>query len=885
MSTSDRTSEPPKIGRDLLKVIFASSIYDEVYGDLHELYQGRLEEKGKRYANRHFYKDIFLSIRNFKLRRQKSKYSKTPLAMYKNYWKISFRNIFKNKIYSALNIAGLAIGLVSCFFILQYVKHEKGYDQFHENIDNLYRVQYNQFKNGEQLIACAAAVPRVGPFMKENMPEVVDFARAFPMSGVISFEDINFRQSRIQIVDPSFLKIMSFPLLSGNPETALVKPNTAVISSSTSKKFFGSEDPIGKVIDMDGDRKLEITGVAKDVPANSHLRFELLISYQTLNNETDNGSEESWGWYDFNTYVLLKDGTDPKAYDKKFDAIYFEERKEDFEKYNFRSEFPLQAVADIHLYSDLLQESEPTEQGDGDAVLFLSILALFILIIAWINYINLSTARSIERAKEVGIRKVIGANKPQLITQFIIESLIVNFIAFALASVLIIPLHPYFNQLAGIDIGLAIFTESAFWQSSIALFLVGSILSGLYPAFVLSNFKPVTVLKSKAKGGGVDRILRKILVVFQFAASVGLIIGTIIVFQQLQFMQNMDNGFDMNKTLVVKGPGVFDVDSLRGETIDTYKTEMMRSPQITSFSASSNVPGNEIFWTRGVRKASDNQDANKIMYMAAVDQQYFDLYNIEVIAGRNFDLAFGLDTGNVILNHKAISYLGFNSADEALNQVIKIGGNSNLTIVGIVDDFNQMSAKIAVAPIAFQLQRGGASYFTYKLGNENFADALSEIQTSFERFFPGNPFDYYFLEEFFNAQYTKDKQFSIVFITFTLLAIFVACLGLFGLSSLSTLQRSKEIGIRKSLGASIQNVVYLLSREFLLLVVIANVFAWPLTYYFMNKWLEGFAQRISIHWTLFFFGAIMVGLIAFATVAYKTIKTARSNPINALRYQ
>lgn len=879
---------PPPFGTRLLRWIYDDALFEEIHGDLLELYETRLESSGRVAASVHYMKDVLLSVRNYNLRRKKNYSTQNNTgAMIRNYIKITVRTISKNKVYTTLNVLGLALGMAACMFIMQYVAYERSYDRFHANHENLYRIQYNFYREGELQYECAAAVPRVGPFMKETMPEVIDFARAYPVSMVVSYQNINFREDRMHIADPAFLKIFSFPLLKGNLETCLTEPNSVVISETAAKKYFGDEDPIGKMIRADGQYSMAVTGVAKDVPDNSHIKFDFLISYQTLNNQTDNASETAWGWYDFNTYVLLREGTDPATFNSKFDELLHEERREDFEKYNFRQQFPLQPITDIHLYSNLLQESEPDEQGDGEAVFFLTIIAAFILIIAWINYINLSTARSIERAKEVGVRKVLGAIRGQLIGQFITESVILNLLAFAAGLAIVVLGINQFNRLTDSSLSHSFLVNPDFWLATVGIVLAGSLLSGLYPAFVLSSYQPSRVLKGKMTGNKTGIYLRKVLVVFQFASSVCLIAGTLIVYQQLRFVRNLDLGFDISETLVVKGPGVFTADSLYQSTLQTFKNELMQLPQITAVASGSNVPGDEIFWANGIKRAEDPDEARKTIYIAGVDYDYFPAYDLQMVAGRNYDRSFSTDTGTVILNESGARYLGFLSAEEAVGKKVTWGG-SNKTIVGIVEDYNQMSAKTRVTPLLFPLITGRSSFFTIKLDKNNpsgYAQIANQIETAYNAHFPGNPFDYFFLDDFFNRQYNPEKKFSRVFTLFAAFAIIVACLGLFGLSSFNALQKTKEIGIRKAIGADVPHIVVLLSREFFYLVLFANLLAWPVTWLVMDNWLDNFAYRVSISPLVFIASGVLVLFIALLTVGYKTMATAKSDPVKALRYE
>ena len=470
LEQSQHKYQPSGFGEKFLKLIYDEDLIDEILGDCEEMYQDRAESKGLMHARFHYYKDAFLSVRNYDLRRKRRKYTQNnAVPMIRNYIKITFRTLAKNRIYSTLNIMGLALGMAACLFISQYVDYEYSYDKFHSNHENIYRVLYQVYRGEEKVLDCAAAVPRVGPFMKESMPEVVDYARAFPMTAVFKSGTKSFREKRVDIVDQSFIEIFDYPLLHGDAASALVSPNTLVITASTANKYFGKTDVVGETLEMQSwiEGKFEITGIVADVPDNSHLKFDILVSYETLNNQTRNNdgsasSETAWGWYDFNTYVQLKEGTDPAVFDAKFDEILAEERKEDRTESSARDAYPLQPITDIHLYSNLLQESEPAEQGDGDTIFFLTIIAAFILVIAWINYINLSTAKSMERAKEVGVRKSMGAYRKQLVYQFLTEAYVLNFLALTIAVVIAFLATPLFSQLVDSNLSRSFFENPQF---------------------------------------------------------------------------------------------------------------------------------------------------------------------------------------------------------------------------------------------------------------------------------------------------------------------------------------------------------------------------------------------------------------------------------------
>ncbi len=806
--------------------------------------------------------------------------------MLTNYFKIAFRSFTKHKTFTLLNILGLALGMAASLLILQYVKYESSYDTFHSNANSIYRIQYNQYQNGNLTFECAAAVPAVGPALNDNFEEVKQFTRLFPVSGVVAYRDsdlgeISFREEKMQIADPAIFEVFDFKLLKGNVETCLDGPNKAVISATTAKKYFHDEDPIGKRINWDGTWEFEITGVVEDVPKNSHITFNFLFSYQTLNDRTGNASETSWGWYDFNTYILIDPNANVETLQAKWDQHLLEVRGESWDKSNSKQEFIFQPMLDIHLYSDLLQESNPDEQGDGDAVYFLTIIAFFILIIAWVNYINLSTAKSFERAQEVGIRKVMGAYNAQLRNQFIAESILINLFAMLIAILVVIVSWPFFSSMTGRAIPFSLLYEPTFWILAGGLFLAGALLSGFYPAWVLSSFKPAVVLKGKLSATGQGALMRKGLVVFQFFASVILISGTLIVSSQLDFMKNQDLGINILKTMVIEGPGV--TDSLYTQKLESFKTETLRISGISSMTASSNVPGNEIFWTRGIRRLSGGPESSITVYNVGIDHDYIPSFDLKVLAGRNFSKDFPSDNQGILLNRSLATAIEYIDPEEAIGEKVVLGGDT-LEVVGVVDDYHQMSLKNNTAPIVMRLT-SSSSFFAFKIESENYQKILGEVKSSWDEFFPGNPYDYFFLDEFFNRQYDPDRQFGQVFGLFSMLAIFVSCLGLFGLASFMTAQRTKEIGIRKALGSTVPAISILLASGFVRLVIIGALIATPIAWVIMSTWLETFPYHININPLIFVVSGLIVIVIAVGSVGYQTIKAALASPADTLRYE
>jgi len=804
--------------------------------------------------------------------------------MIKNYFTIALRSFLKHRTFTILNVLGLSLGMIASLLILQYVKYENSYDTFHSKAKDIYRVQYNQWQNGKLRFECAAAVPAVGPALKNNFPEVKRFTRLFPVSGVATYESptrgvVSFREEKMQIADSSVFEVFDIKLLSGDRVSSLAGPDKAVLSERAAKRYFADEDPIGKTISWDGNRKFEITGIFENLPQNSHIKFDFIFSYATLNRETQNDSETAWGWYDFNTYILLEPGTDVSALQAKWNTWLAKDREEDWKKFGGKQEFILQPLLDIHLGPVLLQESQPEERGNADSVYALSAIAFFILLIAWVNYINLATAKSFERANEVGVRKVMGALKNQLMKQFLSEAFLVNLFAALISVVGVRLLWSSFSDFSGRNIPLDYLWQLDFWWLVAGLFLAGTLLVGFYPAMVLSSFKPVSVLKGKvinARGN----VLRKGLVVFQFMASVVLIIGSLVVYQQLRFMRSKDLGIDINQTIVLKGPGAV-VDSLFQKSLEAMKEDAMKIPGVKSMTASSNVPGDEIFWASGISRFGTTNNNPISGYIVGMDHDYVDAFGLEIIEGRNFDVTTNRRK-NVILNRAMVTALDFKDANNAIGEKV-VQGRDTMEIIGVLENYHQMSLKEQVTPLVYRYTPQFASFLSFKVEPDHYKQTLSSLENVWNIHFPGNPMDYFFLDQFFNRQYESDKRFGEIFSMFTVLAIFVACLGLFGLASFMTLQRTKEIGIRKALGSTSSQVVLLLSKGFIQLVVIANMIAWPLAWFVMDRWLQGFPYRININPFLFVIAGVGVVLIAFLSVGVQTLKAAAVNPASSLR--
>jgi putative ABC transport system permease protein len=803
--------------------------------------------------------------------------------MIKNYLKIAWRNIIRQKGYSGINIVGLAIGIAACVLILQYVSFELSYENFHENKDRIYRVQLDRFNNEKLSTQWAAGAYAAGNSFKDAIPEIEDYVKLAPRDPVIA--EVNNQPLKVDKVfyaTNSFFSIFTYPLITGDKKTALIEPFTAAISETTARTLYGTTDALGKTLTLNRRRNYTITAVYKNAPVNTQLKPDILLSYPTFVKLVgpNNNPETAWQWDGCLTYLLLRKDVDPKVVEKKFVPIVQKFTAAEMKRFNAGANYYLEPLTDIHLNSHYI--GEPAPNGDGKTTYLLLGIAFFIVVIAWVNYINLATARAISRAKEVGIRKTVGSQRKQLIFQFLSESALLNFLALLLALVLVSIAIPGFNRLSGQSLSFSLFSTTDFWLGLIALFLIGVFFSGLYPAFVLSGFKPIDVLKGKLIATTKATFLRKGLVVFQFTASLFLLIGTLAVYQQIQYMRKQSLGINIDQTLVVKPPAVL-TDSTYVQNMSAFKEALNQQTGIKGVTISTSIPGEPVgFNAGGIKLVGTDESTQKQYRVIGMDHDYLKHYGIKLIAGRYFSKDFGTDDSAVIFNKKGFEQLGLNKPEEAVGKRIDFWGR-RFTIVGVTENFHQQSLREAFEPLIFQLQPGVRGYLSVKTPASNASGTIALVKNNWARFFPGNTFEYFFLDDHFDQQYKADQRFGQVFGLFTLLAILVACLGLFGLASFTTIQRTKEIGIRKVLGASVFKILKLLYQEFATLLVIAFVIAVPLAWLTIGNWLQDYAFRINIHWSYFLipFAAIMV--IALLTVSFQSIKAAIANPVKSLR--
>jgi putative ABC transport system permease protein len=799
-----------------------------------------------------------------------------------NYLKSAIRNITYNKTYSLINILGVAIGTAAFFMILQYVMHERSYDKFNDNSDRIYRLRYERLSENGESVRFASCCPPAALKIRDQYSEVENVARIFRYRATIAFGETVFTEDRMYFAEHEILDILKFDFIDLDAPEALRQPNNAFISRSTSNRYFGNINCIGKTISFNGKVDYRVSGVYEDNPSNSHLKIDILLSYPSLIDIYGDDIEESWGDTGFFTYLRIREGANPRELEKSFAEIGIREWGEVLDYYKITMEFPMQPLEEIHLTSNYMQEYEVN--GDEDSVNFLFIISIFILLMAWVNYVNLTTARSLQRAKEIGIRKVIGASRNQVSLQIFFETVLVNFIAILLAIGIIVLTKNYFSNFTGIPTDLNIWNQSWFWKVLPLLFVGGIVLSGFYPVLVLSSFKPIEIVKGKFESSKSGLRLRKALVVFQFVIALVLFAGTITVYKQISYMKQQNLGFDIEQTLVLKTPRV------RDETfptkLESFKQLMIGNSDIKNVCVSTEVPGRQILWDAGgILKAGEDMSQAKNYQIVGVDYDFVDFYELEIVTGRNYSREFPSDPGALMLNETAAQWLGFESPESAVKGEVQYWGEI-YPVIGVLKDFHQQSLKQEFEPHIFRFMptgRGTRGTISIKVNTENISSTLNFVENNWNDFFPGNPFDYFFLDEYFNQQYKADEQFGDVFGLFAFLAIIITALGIFGLSAFAVSQRVKEIGIRKVLGSSISQVLYLLVKDVLILLTAAIVITIPLVYYGIEKWLEDFAFRMSLNAWIFILPFILVGLITLLTVSYQTVKAAIANPVESLR--
>jgi putative ABC transport system permease protein len=813
--------------------------------------------------------------------------------MLKNYLKVAWRNLVRNKTFSFINIVGLAIGLSSFLLIALYVLDELSFDRYYDKAGNIYRIDLDAHWGGQDLRMAEIGDP-IGPKLKNDYPQVEEYTRIFysrndpgMANKLIGKGNEYITEDHTAYVDSTFFNVFKFPALEGDPRTALNEPGTVVINASTAARYFGSADALGKKLAVKENGKdvpYKVNAVIKDIPGNTHFNFNILFSMKSLNYE--------WGQVgnsNFYTYLLLKPGQDAKAFKKELNGYVLKyltpvlkdfnmSSMEEFEKSGNRINFILTPVTSIHLYSDRQAGEEMSPPGSIQYVAIFSAVALLILLIACINFMNLTTARSAGRAREVGIRKVLGTERKELILQFLSESTLMVFLSLLIAIGIATLILPLFNSVAAKSMSMESLFSPVILPLLLALPFAVGLLAGGYPAFFLSGFKPIEVLKGKLKMGTKSGALRSVLVVFQFATSIMLIIGTIVVYRQLHFIQTRDLGFNKEQVLVI------DYADALGNNAEPFKEQVMQLSGVKSGTLSAYLPvSNSSRNAYNVFKEPVAAAANSFnAQFWGIDYGYMATMGIKLLKGRNFSPGFGMDSSSWIINETTARILGYEDPVGKNIYTIDNGKATAHPIVGLVKNFNYESLHSAVGPLIFALQRS-TGLASFKVSTANISPLIQQVKSKWKAMAPGMPFSYRFLDESFNEMYRAEQRVGEIAIIFSVLAILISCLGIFGLATFIAEQRMKEIGIRKVLGASVQGIVGLLSRDFVKLVAIAFVIAAPFARWAMNKWLQGFVDRAGLSWWIFMLAGLAALFIALATVSFQSVRVALMNPTKSLK--
>ncbi|WP_460971581.1 ABC transporter permease [Spirosoma migulaei] len=883
MKAKKSAQGPPRWMTRFIEWACAPHLREEVLGDLLERYILWVEQWGELKARRRYWREVLAYMRPSISKRQAEKYP-TPatMEMLQNYVKIAWRNLLANKAFSIINILGLAIGLASFMLIAVFVYNELSYDKYPSDANHIYRVNISVIGNGDVAIYPNVDAA-VGNGILNAFPEAKESTRLLPASDYVQYKNNQFKEAHLAFADSNFLQLFSIPLIEGYDRDALVAPNSIVLSKAFAIKYFGNEDPLGKSIAIGTTKTAyKVSGLFEKVPDNSHFHFDAFLSLST-----HHSINPTWSNVGFYTYIKLTDKADPKKLEAKFPqlvakyvvpevqrdmGISLAEAQKSVDTFRFL----LQPLTTIHLYSDTKYELEPN--GDIQYVVIFLILALFILLLACVNFTNLSTAQAAKRFREVGVRKVMGSVKKQLIIQFLTESVLLTSFAMICAYLLVFLLLPFFNQLANRQIGFLFFLN---YQAILTVFLVSflsGILAGIYPAFFLSSFSIIKTLKgSLFTKSPQKKPLHSSLIVFQFSISTVLLIATIVVYKQLYYMQNKKLGYDKDQVIALPDTRLLGTNQL------AFKEQLLQDSRVIAASNSRYFPGGEMM--DGTQIHPKNETSNGVEIHANIfhiDYDYLRTLGIPIVQGRNFSKDFPSDsTSGVLINESAVRELGWTGLNPIGRSVVK-SGQREFKVIGVTKDFNYVSVKQKVAPLMMVLGRnfGGV---VLKIKTTDVNGFLGDLKKQWDSFNPNGPLEYSFLDDKFATFYASEQRVQTLFFVFALLAVVIASLGLFALSAFVIEQRKKEIGIRKVMGASVPGIVQLLIQDFVKLVLISIVIATPLAWYAMNRWLQGFAYRIDIEWWMFTLAGLLAIGIALLTVSFQSIKAALMNPVSSLR--
>lgn len=865
---SYKTNNPPKIAEWLLNKIADSKNNPAIKGDFEEEFS-QIKENSNIYKARIWYwKTLLTAIPSF----LRDRVYRSNLMLI-NYIKIAMRNIIKQKGYTFINLAGLAVGMASCLLILLWIQDELSYDQFHKNKNNLYRLNYEEVISGTY--AKYTKTPfAAAPVFSKQIPEIDKNTIFYRKNGVIKNLGKSFEERNIVYVDTDFFDMFTFEFVVGE-KSVLSEPGAVVLTKETSVKLFGTENPIGKTLILDDKYDLTVSGIIENVPTNSHMVFDYLISSSTLQN-ADRSILDQWAWFAGWTYVTLIDGADTKLVEEKMLQIV----AENYTEYGLNDGtmgFILQKVTDIHLYSEGVADIKVN--GDIQTIYLFSVIVIFILLIACINFINLSTARSSKRSLEIGLRKVFGAYKKSIVAQFLSESIIISFLGLLIALILAQLLLPSFNDFVGKDLKLALFNNKLFALEAFLLILIVGIFAGSIPAISFSAFKPIECLSNKLGIASNSNNLRNLLVIFQFSISTVLILSTFTVVDQINFMKNSSLGFNNDQVMVL------DLNSTENiKSINSIKNEILNYPDVGQVEISSGIPG-KIHTTYTMMKIDDGKEYSHNIDVIFAGINFVDTYKFELLFGSDFNESNVADTSrwSFILNETAAKK--FNMDENSIGEEIGFSQKNMGNVVGIIRDFNYSSLKNEIEPLILGYNTSNARYMSIKLNSQNISNSIENIETTWNKFNNERKFSYFFADAHFDSLYKSEDRLNKISTIFSGIAIFIACLGLYGLASFIAEQKTKEIGVRKVLGSSVANIIILMSKNFLVLVLLSNIISWPIAYYLMDMFLSGYAYRIDIGYEIFIITGIITLIIAFLSVGYQTLKSSFEDPIKSLKYE
>jgi putative ABC transport system permease protein len=863
---------PPSLPSWILERMIDSHTRYSAMGDFEERFHGIADEKGRFKACLFFWSQLALLLPAFL-----KNFFHWSVEMFRNHFKIGFRNITKHKGFSFIHIAGMAVGLALFILIALYIQFELSFDRFHTNLDRIYRVEQilAHESSSEPTAGCPTALSAA---LEVDIPDFEAVTRFVNWGNPLITTPDN-RKLEIEkafAVDNTFLKMFSFPMILGDINTALEEPFSMVITETTAERVFGSEDPLGQVLRVNNRIDFKVTGVIADIPKNSHIQFNGLISVSSYPAIYGEDVFSRWGDNWVPVYVLLNPG---QPFQETNEKIRFLLKKYQGER--SRNELYLRPLARIHLHADVRFEFAVV--GSIKNLTIFAAISIFVLLIGCINFMNLETARGADRAREVGLRKVVGAQRTSLIKQFLGESLLTVTLAMVLALLLALTLLPEFNQIVNRQLSLGLVNNWLFTLGLVILIIFVSILSGFYPAFVLSSFRPVQVLRGNVSSGARNTLLRKFLVVFQFSISIGLIIGTIIILQQNNYLLNKDLGYNSEQMLVIPAGGT-------SQSVETLRTELLKNQNIKKAALHDYLPHSSTNWCYITWEGAGPEEYMK-MNVNYIDEYFIPAYEMTILEGRAFTTNMrGWKENAVILNESAAQRIGWDAPiGKRLRYNVDYRSRTwgGATVVGIIKDYHFLSLHHTIGPIMLRLlpRDYSGNRLSLKISTQDVPGTLASIEKEYENIFPSRIFEYSFLDENFEQMYLEEQKAGRVILYLAMIGIFIACLGLYGLSSYTTKQRTKEIGIRRVVGASVPNITLHLTRDFVKLVGVANLFAWPAAYYTMHEWLKNFPYRVGVNWLVFIGAGIAALLIALATVGFQSIRAARANPADSLRYE